>query len=282
VNVSVIIAVFNAEKYLDKSIQSALDQKETGEVILIDDRSTDGSLDICKKWDHRDPRIKIFFNEGVKGCGASRNIGLKNASCDFVTFLDADDYFYPDRFQGISSIFSNNPAVDGVASCIIMEKSNEKILIGPSTTNKRLTYVDHIKDQNFSLVGLTFRRSVLDDLGCFNEAFLLSQDQEFIYRLLRDYNVVGSGSTTPIVHYRIHPNNSTANTQNVNYYGRKVWKDIFWKSMKDRQSKKVLFETLKKYIENDYNLLIGVQWPVVKKCLKVVFMPIFISRLIWR
>ncbi|MBK8348620.1 MAG: glycosyltransferase family 2 protein [Saprospiraceae bacterium] len=85
-NISVIIPVFNASCFLDKSIGSALSQSETAEVILIDDRSDDGSLDICKRWESNDSRVRVFVNEGIKGAGAARNVGLSNASCEFIAF----------------------------------------------------------------------------------------------------------------------------------------------------------------------------------------------------
>jgi len=106
--VSVIIPVYNAAPFLDKSIQSALDQRQTGEVILIDDRSTDRSWEKCEAWVKKDKRVKLFKNEGIKGAGAARNVGLRNATCEYIAFLDADDYYLEERFHQDQLLFEEH------------------------------------------------------------------------------------------------------------------------------------------------------------------------------
>lgn len=90
--VSVIIPIYNVEKYLDRCIASVVDQTYRNlEIILVDDGSTDNSPAICDEWAERDERIKTVhkINEGA---GMSRNAGMDNASGDYVLFVDSDDY----------------------------------------------------------------------------------------------------------------------------------------------------------------------------------------------
>lgn len=91
--ISVIIPVYNAEKYIKRSVQSVLTQtyKEI-EVLIVDDGSTDGSASVCSSID--DIRIKVIRQENA-GPAQARNTGLEYASGEFVCFLDADDYFEP-------------------------------------------------------------------------------------------------------------------------------------------------------------------------------------------
>ncbi|OLR62166.1 hypothetical protein BHF69_05400 [Anaerostipes sp. 992a] len=94
--VSIIIPVYNTEMYLERCLQSVLAQTYLNfEVIIVDDGSTDGSIEICKKFALKSPKIKIIqiANSGVS---VARNIGIKNSSGDYICFIDSDDFI--DRF----------------------------------------------------------------------------------------------------------------------------------------------------------------------------------------
>lgn len=89
--ISVIVPVYNAEKFLDKCLESIVNQSyESIELILIDDGSTDSSKMICDKYALADNRIKVFSQKN-SGPAAARNAGIRHATGDFVSFLDADD-----------------------------------------------------------------------------------------------------------------------------------------------------------------------------------------------
>lgn len=89
--ISVIVPIYNAEKFLDKSIPSILKQTYTNlEIILVDDGSTDSSLLICEDYKKKDSRITIIHQDNM-GLSAARNTGLDNMSSDYCVFIDADD-----------------------------------------------------------------------------------------------------------------------------------------------------------------------------------------------
>ena len=97
--VSIIVPVYNAEKYLERCISSLKKQSLTDiEMILVDDSSTDSSLEICKQMAMDDSRIKIIhkLNEGA---GYARNTALGIASGEYIGFVDSDDFVAPDMFQ---------------------------------------------------------------------------------------------------------------------------------------------------------------------------------------
>lgn len=118
--ISVIIPVYNAEKFVRRAVESALDQKETDEVILIEDGSTDSSLEECYKLrGEYDLVIVIRHESGLnKGAGASRNLGIKSAKNEWIGFLDADDFFLPERFSHIAEILDKNPDCEGVCDAV--------------------------------------------------------------------------------------------------------------------------------------------------------------------
>ena len=98
--VSVIMPVYNASKYLDRSINSILNQTyDNLEIIIVDDSSTDNSKDIIKKYASEDNRIRPIYSEINQGVSKARNIGLNIFSGDYVLFMDADDYITKDAVE---------------------------------------------------------------------------------------------------------------------------------------------------------------------------------------
>ena len=92
--ISVILPVYNSEKYIDKCIESILNQSLTDyQLIIVDDGSTDKSLDICKKYEAIDSRI-VLISVSNGGVSKARNIGLNNAVGKYIFFIDSDDYIH--------------------------------------------------------------------------------------------------------------------------------------------------------------------------------------------
>ena len=119
-NISVIIPAFNVEKYLEKAVKSVVDFPEVRELIIIDDGSHDSTLNLCLKLKEENPKIKIFQHpeRKNKGVSASRNLGINMATGDFIAFLDADDFYLPNRFEAEKIIFHEKPIVDGIYGAI--------------------------------------------------------------------------------------------------------------------------------------------------------------------
>ena len=97
--VSVIIPVYNAEPYLRQCLDSLLAQTMTElEILCVDDGSTDGSPDILREYENRDPRVRVLRQER-QNAGAARNNGLAEAGGEYLVFLDADDFFEPELLE---------------------------------------------------------------------------------------------------------------------------------------------------------------------------------------
>jgi glycosyltransferase involved in cell wall biosynthesis len=120
--VSIIIPFFNREKFLAESIESVLAQTYGNrELILVDDGSTDKSPQIARNYVEKYPdRIFLCAHENGKNHGASssRNLGIKQAKGDFITFLDSDDVFLPETLKIELAAFDRNPQADVVCGTL--------------------------------------------------------------------------------------------------------------------------------------------------------------------
>ena len=93
IKISIIIPVYNTEKYLKKCLDSIINQTlKSLEIICIDDCSTDNCLHILKEYQLKDNRIKIIEQKENKGQGVARNLGLNIAEGEYIMFLDPDDW----------------------------------------------------------------------------------------------------------------------------------------------------------------------------------------------
>ena len=124
--ISVIVPVYNGEKYLPVCMESLLNQTYRDlEIILVDDGSADGSPALCDGYAARDPRVRVIHqqNQGVSG---ARNTGLDRATGTYVAFVDADDYVEQDYFQRLYEGLAANGA--DIASCDYKEVCNGSVL----------------------------------------------------------------------------------------------------------------------------------------------------------
>ena len=91
--VSIIVPVYNVEKYLDRCVRSLLDQTYPNiEIILVDDKAKDSSGEMCDRWASEKSNIRVVHKQINEGLGFARNTGLENASGDYILFVDSDDY----------------------------------------------------------------------------------------------------------------------------------------------------------------------------------------------
>lgn len=115
VKICILTAVYNTEKYLPKYFQSLQRQSyKNFEVLLIDDASTDQSLEILRAMERQDPRFHVLALEHNQGQAHARNVGLSHATGDFVTFLDSDDWYSADALRQAVKTFEQYPQTDCV------------------------------------------------------------------------------------------------------------------------------------------------------------------------
>lgn len=117
--ISIIMPVYNAEKYLKRSIESIINQTYKDiEIILVNDGSTDGSLNICADYQKKDNRIKVI-NQKNSGVSAARNRGIDEATGNYIMFIDSDDYIEENMIEDMAGKITDND-IDLVISGIRM------------------------------------------------------------------------------------------------------------------------------------------------------------------
>ena len=108
--ISIIIPIYNRATYLDRCITSALNQTGVStEIILVDDGSTDNSLEVCRSYADSHPNIKVIHQDN-RGLSAARNTGLANADGDYIFFLDSDDYLIENTLQVLAREIESHDA----------------------------------------------------------------------------------------------------------------------------------------------------------------------------
>ena len=99
IRISVIVPIYNAEKYLKTCLESLIGQTyENLDILLIDDGSTDNSLAICRDYQDKKQNVRVIHQEN-RGLVFSRKLGMKHAVGDYVTFVDADDYLETNTYE---------------------------------------------------------------------------------------------------------------------------------------------------------------------------------------
>ena len=136
---SIIVRIYNAEKFLDQCINSVISQTYSNwELILVNDGSTDSSLDICEKYAKTDSRIKIISQRNQGGVAAQLT-GFNNATGDYICSLDADDWYNNNLLERCHEYFINNPEIDLVLfgyNCFFEDNSTS--IFSLSSENKIL------------------------------------------------------------------------------------------------------------------------------------------------
>lgn len=134
--ISVIVPVYNVEKYLEKCIKSIINQTYHNlEIILVNDGSKDNSGKICDFWEEKDPRIKVIHKENG-GLSDARNTGMKIAKGEYIGFVDSDDYINS-NFYEILMMNINRYKAD-ISTCSIRKFSEEEVLDESLSLNEKV------------------------------------------------------------------------------------------------------------------------------------------------
>lgn len=187
---SIIVPIYNSDKYLERCINSIINQTYKNlEIILINDGSTDNSDMICNQYANKDSRIK-YINIENGGVSAARNIGLKKAIGDYITFVDSDDWIELSMYEDMIAHIENNKA-DFCACGVYFEHINGSI-IEKSLTSKEIRiessryFLERIytyKDLTLNLWNVIIKRDKTTDLYL-DEEIWLGEDNLFILEML--------------------------------------------------------------------------------------------------
>ena len=202
--ISVIMSVYNGEKYLVQAIDSILNQTyQNFEFIIIDDCSTDNSSHILQEYAQKDSRIKIIKKEkniGIKGFIKNLNLGISIAKGKYIARMDADDISLPERFQKQVDFLENNPEITLVGAQLNLINEQNKI------TGEAIAALQH-RD---------IVKRITSQIQLFHPVIMFRKDQNIQYRekflYCEDYdlylNLITQGKklaniNEKLLHYRI-------------------------------------------------------------------------------
>ncbi len=241
--ISVIIPVYNAENFIQRAIKSALLQ-EVGEIIVIDDKYPDDAIKIVRQMQKADKRIRIFEHPDTKNHGASaaRNLGISVAKCKYLAFLDADDYYLPNRFYKQLNFLESHPEYDGcygkLGYTIDTSISNNLKPVNAKETgidrdvpSEELLFVLLSGKYGSIHVGDTmlFRKKIFNHIDAFDVRFELSQDIEFLLRASFKFHFKNCPLDEIIAVRQVHAQNRVHDNQKRVFYSRLLNKDAsYW------------------------------------------------------
>ena len=270
--ITVVIPAYNAESFIAKSIMSAHGQPEVGEILVVNDGSTDATLEVCRNLEKQYPKLSILQHDGGvnKGIGASRNLAITHASCKYISLLDADDYYLDGRFALDLEILENNNNVDGIYNAIGTEFYDEegsaryhaRGLTEDSLTTVRIELPPESLFENMAPIGnkgyfmgdgLTIRKDVFSKIGLFDETLEAAEDTLLWLKMALKCRLVPGILDTPVAIRGVHRNNTTADqnkvfsSQVIMYkklyhwakmeqidlkYRERIWKHLYYSSLK--------------------------------------------------
>lgn len=234
-SVSVYMATKNRASILKRAIDSVLNQDyQNIELVVVDDASTDNTAQLLSEYQQREHKFKFVSNKECVGVAAARNIAIRNCSGDFLTGLDDDDYFLPNRISSLLNAYSDEYAF--VCSAIIWDwGERQKIADGRAMSfglRQQLSY-NHATTQVF------VRRDRMLAIGCFDECFVARIDYDAWTRLVEEY---GRGKRISVPSYVLTRDDTVSRVTDSNrnilgndQYLRKHQHKMNWRNIKNQQ-----------------------------------------------
>lgn len=225
--VSIIVPVYNVEKYVKKCIKSLMNQTlEDIEIIVVNDGSTDNSLSIVEELAQEDNRIKIYTKENG-GLSDARNYGLKKAKGKYIAFLDSDDYVKTDLYEKMYEKAKKEKS--DMVECNFFwtypKENNNKALkkdIGEKYNNQ----IEMMEKARVVAWNKLYKREIIDRVGVEFPKGLRYEDIEFFYKLVPYIKNI-SFIKQPMIYY-VQRKESIINTQNDNTRDIfKVFENVF-------------------------------------------------------
>lgn len=214
--ISIIVPVYNTSKYLEKCIDSLINQTYKNiEIIAVNDGSKDNSLEILNELAKKDSRIKVY-DKPNGGLSSARNFGISKASGKYIGFIDSDDYVSIDMFKVLFDMIEENDSDISICGWYLVEGENvrkcafnqERVLLSDDEAISML--LNHVSFDNFACNKL-FKKELFDDIK-FPEGKLL-EDLLTIYKLINKSNKIVVDSI-PLYYYVLRENSITSNLYN--------------------------------------------------------------------
>lgn len=220
--VSVIMPVYNREAYLAEAITSIINQTyENWELIVIDDKSNDNSLEIANQLASQDKRIKVLVNETNLGVSTCRNIGIGCSQGCYIAFLDSDDIALTFRLASQVDLLMKGFDLVGSSIMFIDEKGKQLNSLFAATTSQEMTKIMKWSLPVFNPTLMT-KREVIERIG--NYRLPVAEDYDFFLRAWDNGLRIGNLADIA-VYVRLHPDNvSVKKVSMMRFYTKLAWK----------------------------------------------------------
>lgn len=211
--ISILLPVYNAEKYLSDCLNSLLNQTfHDFEIIAINDASTDSSLSILYKYSEIDSRIKIYTNKSNLKLAATLNKGIQLSSAPLIARMDADDVAFPNRLEYQYYFMSNNPKVSICGTNIKVLGTDQIWEMPVSNSDIRATLVFNSPILHPTVI---YRKYTICKYNGYNENIVYAQDYELWHRLSKDSKIVFANIDTPLIYYRLTDNDKPSSYKKI-------------------------------------------------------------------
>lgn len=222
--ISVTMPVYNVEPYLEQAVESALAQPETAEIIIVEDGSRDAGWTICQDLAQRDSRIRLFRhpNGENRGLAVSRNLAISQSRCEYLAFLDSDDYYLPGRFTKAAQLFAEDPKIDGVWEAVGLSFEDEETRRRFSDPDRALHTIiagfdpdsllqDLIQNKGwFHFDGMVVKRSLMERTGPFEENVRTGTVLGMEFKMAAAGRIVPGSLDKPVAMRRMYGQSITA------------------------------------------------------------------------
>jgi len=273
--ISVLMSAFNAEKYIEETIDSVLNQSfKNFEFIIINDGSTDTTEK--KILSYKDSRIRFFNNKKNIGLTKSLNRGLKIAKAKYVARIDADDLLTKDYLKKKLEFFKKNKDIAIIGSWVeVIDQNSKKIKIIKYNLDPVIIKWSMILKNQIAHSSAFFVKDIIIKEGAYKEIYRYSQDFDLWFSVSRKNRIINIPQ--PIVKYRVHKNSISLDFKkskkqrkiikeiifnNINYYFKIDKKDfeifiLAWKNSKILNFKsfikirKIYKELFKSYVKKE-------------------------------
>jgi glycosyltransferase involved in cell wall biosynthesis len=197
---TVIIPLYNKEKYIENAIKSVLNQTFTDfNLLIINDFSTDKSVEIASKY--ISDTVEIIHHEKNAGLAAARNTGIKNSNSNYITYLDADDLWKPTFLESIFQLIQNFPEArifgtnyEEVWDNIIKIPHNGSEILPIDFTGYINFFKINVKQGIYNHGSVCFHKEVFEKIGFYNEKINFSEDLDFNIRANYNFKLAYTNS----------------------------------------------------------------------------------------
>lgn len=206
--ISVVMSVFNGEKYLQESIDSILNQSYNDfEFIIVNDGSTDRTEEILNEYAKRDARIRIITNPRNMGVGYSRNIGNAAARGEYIAIMDADDRSYPERFAKQVQFLDENPDIAILGTTYVKARSDNYTKLMKKVNLPGLVRWNLFFSCALNNPSVMMRRTLVSEEGFKYAEGIEGEDFDFFSKVSRKHKITNLEETLHF--YRWHDGNLT-------------------------------------------------------------------------